>query len=89
MDKNNSIIAAVITSVATSATMFIFFGSTISVETKSENEQKDDVITEQEANGFEANQNNVSSIANPYQYTDSKLLWLKGWMRAEKLKQQK
>lgn len=47
------------------------------------------VVSEQEANGFEANQNNVSSIANPYVYTADRIEWLNGWMRAEKLKQQK
>ncbi len=47
------------------------------------------VVSEQEANGFEANQNNVSSIANPYVYMADRIEWLNGWMRAEKLKQQK
>ncbi len=47
------------------------------------------VVSEQEANGFEANQNNVSSIANPYIYAADRIEWLNGWMRAEKLKEAK
>jgi len=37
--------------------------------------------------GYESRMNGVESFSNPYQYETEKVIWLRGWMRAnEELK---